>query len=80
MLIPQVKSARKACLTVIGLIAICGVITIVAAQNDGGIEIAAGPVLITAGGETGGLKAGLRDSYDFHLIVNLSETRRIRIK
>ena len=80
MLIPNQKRAIKVCLTGACFTGFCVLMTIATLRNEGGIEIAAGPVYITVGGDAGGLKTGLRDSYDFHLIVNLSKRRRIRIK
>jgi|GEM_PF-3303877 len=80
MFIAKLKSVKAAGLTIIGLAGLTAITATAAVQNDGGIEIAAGPVYLTAGGDPGGLKTGFRDAYEVHLIVTLSKTRRIRIK
>ena len=62
-----------------GLAIIIAALT-VTAINKAGVELTAGPVVITAGGDPGGMTTEWRETSGFYLTINLPGNRRIKIK
>lgn len=80
MIIQALKQARRVLLSACAA-ALMGIAALTAiAHSSAPLEIAAGPVLITAGGDDGGFHAALQDTYSYHLIVPLPGNSRLRLQ